>query len=96
MSKRRRPFHFIHTLITPTIMSIFQFIHNNKSRIVKVLVSILVLIAIFAICIGAKRMKHHSIVIGHPSEIIVISPENSQDVIVIGDPNKVNVKPKKH
>lgn len=76
-------------------MSIIQFIHNNKSRIVKVLVTLLFLIVLLAICSGVKRMKHHSIVIGHPSEIIVISPENSQDVIVIGDPNKVNVKPKK-
>lgn len=41
-------------------------------------------------------MQSHSIVIGHPSEIIVISPENSQDVIVIGDPDKVNVKPRKN
>lgn len=76
-------------------MSITQFIHNNRSVIKKLLLSLLALFAIYAIYTGVKKMQSHSIVIGHPSEIIVISPENSQDVIVIGDPEKINVKPKR-
>lgn len=69
-----------------------QFIHNNKSLLVKIF---LFSVACLAIYIGVRKISSHSIFIGHPSEFIVISPENSQDVIVIGDPEKVNVKPKR-
>lgn len=74
-------------------MNLKQFILSNKSILLKI---VLLFIASVAIYIGVRKISSHSLVIGHPSEIIVISPENSQDVIVIGDPNKVNVKPKKN
>lgn len=74
-------------------MKIIHYIRNNLS---KILVFLFALILCSIIYIGVKKMQSHSIVIGHPSEIIVISPENSQDVIVIGDPDKVNVKPRKN
>lgn len=43
-----------------------------------------------------KNLADRSIIIGNPDNIVIVSPENSQDVIVIGDPDQVKVKPKKN
>ena len=49
-------------------------------------------IALFAV-IGLRKLSNHTVVIGHPDNIVVISPTESQDVIVIGDPQQVKIKP---
>ena len=53
-----------------------------------------VLLLLFVGFYCSHHLKNRSIVIGQPNNIILISPEQSQDVIVIGDPDRVNVKPK--
>lgn len=55
---------------------------------------VLLLVAFLFMLKGAKMMQNRSIIIGQPDNIVLISPEESQDVIVIGDPDKVQVKPK--
>ena len=59
---------------------------------------LLVILLLLLLSVGLMRLvrqsSHHSLIIGHPDNIIVISPAESQDVIVIGDPDKVTVKPK--
>lgn len=60
----------------------------------KVLCIFLLLVLAFSLMSFVRRTAGRSIIIGHPDNIIVISPEESQDVIVIGDPEKVQVKPK--
>lgn len=54
----------------------------------------LLFIAFLFMLKGAKMMQNRSIIIGQPDNIVLISPDESQDVIVIGDPEKVQVKPK--
>ena len=82
----------IHAHSILTMKTFLNYIHKNKSLLVKILLFSLAFVAIY---IGVRKITTHSIVIGHPSEIIVISADNGQDVIVIGDPEKVNVKPKR-
>ena len=60
----------------------------------KFLVILLLLLLFLGISRLVRQSSDHSIIIGHPDNIIVISPEESQDVIVIGDPEKVKVTPK--
>lgn len=61
----------------------------------KVLIFLVLLLIVFLFMLkGAKMMQNRSIIIGQPDNIVLISPEESQDVIVIGDPEKVHVKPK--
>ena len=61
----------------------------------KVLIFLFLLLVAFLFMLkGAKMMQNRSIIIGQPDNIVLISPEESQDVIVIGDPEKVQVKPK--
>lgn len=80
---------YIVTHKTPTIMK--EFLAKNK----KVLIFLFLLLIVFLFMLkGAKMMQNRSIIIGQPDNIVLISPEESQDVIVIGDPEKVQVKPK--
>ena len=58
------------------------------------LVIFLLLLLFLGLSHLVRQSSDHSIIIGHPDNIIVISPEESQDVIVIGDPEKVKVTPK--
>lgn len=60
----------------------------------KFLVILLLLLLFLGLSHLVRQSSDHSIIIGHPDNIIVISPEESQDVIVIGDPEKVKVTPK--
>lgn len=60
----------------------------------KLLVILLLLLLYLGLSYLVRQSSDHSIIIGHPDNIIVISPEESQDVIVIGDPEKVKVTPK--
>lgn len=57
-------------------------------------------VLVIAICITlislGREVSDRSIIIGHPDNIVLISPEESQDVIVIGDPEQIRVKPKKN
>lgn len=60
----------------------------------KFLVILLLILLYLGLSHLVRQSSDHSIIIGHPDNIIVISPEESQDVIVIGDPEKVKVTPK--
>lgn len=65
-----------------------------KTHWKKVLFVLLFLILALSLIFMVRRTADRSIIIGHPDNIIVISPEESQDVIVIGDPESIKVKPK--
>lgn len=68
-----------------------EFLMKHK----KVLIFFVLFLIFFLFMLkGAKMMQNRSIIIGQPDNIVLISPEESQDVIVIGDPEKVQVKPK--
>ena len=72
-------------------MEIKTFIKQNARRILLAL--FLVIIAV-SVALALRKMSNHSLVIGHPDNIVVISPNESQDVIIIGDPDHVKVKPR--
>lgn len=52
---------------------------------------------LIAIVVGLFRLtndlKGRSFILGNPDNIVVISPNESQDVVIIGDPEQVKVKP---
>ena len=57
----------------------------------KILLLLLLLLLLF---FGLRALGERSVIVGNPDNIVVISPDESQDVIVIGDPEEVKVKPK--
>lgn len=60
----------------------------------KSLLLVLCLVAlVFCVFLGLRKLSNHTLVIGQPDNIVVISPTESQDVIVIGDPQQVKIKP---
>lgn len=68
-------------------MKILSIIRQHWRKFAVVILLILCLVL-------AKMTVKKSLIIGDPDNIIVISPEQSQDVIVIGDPETIKVKPK--
>lgn len=72
-------------------MDVKTFLKQHLKTILLVL-----FLAVIAICVisGFRKLSSHTLVVGHPDNIVVISPNESQDVIVIGDPETVKVKPK--
>lgn len=76
-------------------MRLIQFIRNNWSIIKEVILSLLILLVFWAVYIGVKRVNK-SFIFAEPSEIVVIRPTESQEVIVIGDPDKVTVNNKRN
>lgn len=42
-----------------------------------------------------RKSEGRSLIIGDPESIVVITPDNSQDVIIIGDPSDIRFKPRK-
>lgn len=60
----------------------------------KTILLVLFLVAIvFFVYTGVRKLSNHTLVLGHSDNIVVISPNESQDVIVIGDPHQVKIKP---
>lgn len=60
----------------------------------KTILLVLFLVAIVVCFVtGVRNLTNHTLVVGHPDNIVVISPNESQDVIVIGDPQQVKIKP---
>lgn len=92
-------------LITPTNTDRFMlktitqkflsFIKKNWKK------CLLALILILAFAFVYQRAKEHTfrhsgyLLIGDPDKIVIVNATESQDVVIIGDPEKVQVKPKK-
>lgn len=72
------------------IMELKTFLKQHLKTILLAL--FLVAIVIFVIS-GFRNLSNHTLVVGHPDNIVVISPNESQDVIVIGDPQRVKINP---
>lgn len=66
-----------------------------RSHLKTILLALFLVAIVVCVAYSCRKMTNHSLVIGHPDNIVVISPNESQDVIVIGDPDNVKVKPKK-
>lgn len=63
-------------------------------RHIKTILLLLCLVAlVFFVVSALRKLSNHTLVIGQPDNIVVISPTESQDVIVIGDPQQVKIKP---
>lgn len=72
---------------------ILEWLKKNVWKILRIFFALAVLVCIYQFC--QKNLSNRAIVIGSPDNIILISPENTQDVIVVGDPEQITVKPKK-
>lgn len=91
-------------VVKAQVISVYSYVDNPyknrqiygifKNPLEKVLCVLLFLVIVFSLISLVRRTADRSIIIGHPDNIIVISPEESQDVIVIGDPESIKVKPK--
>lgn len=40
-------------------------------------------------------MESHTIVIGDPTKVVVVNSNDANDVVIVGDPSNIIVKPKK-
>lgn len=65
-----------------------------KQHLKTILLALFLGAIVICVALTCRKMANHSLIIGHPENIVVISPNESQDVIVIGDPANVKVKPK--
>lgn len=73
-----------------TIMDLKTFF---KQHLRTVLLVLFLAVIVFCVLLGVRKLSNHTLVVGHPDNIVVISPTESQDVIVIGDPQQVKIKP---
>lgn len=71
-------------------MNLKTFFKTHKKSILMVFFLCVLGVTLF---IAVRKFSTHTIVIGHPDNIVVISPNESQDVVVIGNPHSLKVKP---
>lgn len=64
-----------------------------KQHLKTILLALFLVAIVICVISGVRKLSHHTLVVGHPDNIVVISPNESQDVIVIGDPQQVKIKP---
>lgn len=64
-----------------------------KQHLKTILSLLLIGVFIYLLSLAYKAVEERTMIIGDPDSIVVISPDESQDVIVIGDTEKLNVKP---
>lgn len=73
---------------------ILNFLRSHWRVILTILAIILLLF------IGAKlwhKLRQPSdIVLPVTERVVIVQPQGEQDVVIIGDPDKVNIKPKKN
>lgn len=71
-------------------MEVKKFIQQYGKRLLLLFFLIAIVVGLFRL---TNDLKGRSLILGNPDNIVVISPNESQDVIVIGDPAQVKVKP---
>lgn len=64
-----------------------------KQHLKTILLALFLVAIVVCVVSGLRKLSSHTFVVGHPDNIVVISPNESQDVIVIGDPQQVKIKP---
>lgn len=47
----------------------------------------------YLLSLAYKAVEEKTMIIGEPDSVVVISPDESQDVIIIGDTDNLKVKP---
>lgn len=70
---------------------IFQFLKKHAKII---LAFLLIGIFVYLLSLAYNALEEKTMIVGDSDSIVVITPNESQDVIVIGDTEKLNVKPK--
>ena len=66
-----------------------------KQHLKTILLALFLVVIVIFVISGVRKLSNHTLVVGHPDNIVVISPNESQDVIVIGDPQQLKIKPNK-
>lgn len=64
-----------------------------KSHWKTILLCVFLVVIVLGVFRLSRDLRGHSLILGNPDNIVVISPNESQDVVIIGDPEHVKVKP---
>lgn len=75
--------------------AIWNFIRTNIKEICFVIITVIALYAIFRPNPEKPTTQSQSITLPVTERVVIIQPQGEQEVIIVGDPDKVNVKPKK-
>lgn len=71
-------------------MEVKTFLKQHAKTILSLL---LIGIFVYLLSLAYKAVEEKTMIIGEPDSVVVISPDESQDVIIIGDTDNLKVKP---
>lgn len=80
------------------LRNLFNWLRNNYK--ILLLITIVIMLCAFLWYKYSKRhvcdSDHSQILLPSTEKVIIVQPQGEQDVIIIGDPDKIQVKPKKN